>query len=41
MWGAESYKRKMTGITNAALKFHFPGTVTIEDKTRVGTGDET
>lgn len=29
---------KMTGITNAAIRFRFPATVTLEDKARVDTG---
>jgi hypothetical protein len=28
----------MTGITNATVKFRFPMTVTLEEKTRVGAG---
>jgi len=31
---------QMTGITNATVKFRFPATVTLEDKTRVDTGTE-
>ena len=29
----------MTGITNATMKFRFPVTVTLEEKTRVGAGE--
>ena len=32
---------KVTGITNAAVKFQFPGTVTLEEATRVDRGEET
>ncbi len=32
---------KVTGITNATVKFQFPGTVTLEEATRVERGVET
>jgi hypothetical protein len=31
---------RMTGITNATVKFRFPMTVTLEEKARVGAGEE-
>jgi hypothetical protein len=31
----------LTGITNASVRFQFPGTVTLVEKTQVGTGDGT
>jgi hypothetical protein len=32
---------RMTGITNATVKFQFPINVTFQEKTRVGTGEKT
>ena len=32
---------RMTGITNATVKFQFPMNVTLEEKTRVDAGEET
>ena len=32
---------RMTGITNATVKFQFPMTVNLEETTRVGDGEET